>query len=651
MKREIDEPRLRRLEANATVDPSVNPDFPTVMPNIIEFAISKQYLDQKLYPRQATLLKLVFCSPELLTDYDMGVLQEWISGFTDEHHDDGTRGYAGTCGVVPDVLDRIEACRGNGRGWFREVIAVAGRRGSKGFLGAIATAYVLWNAMATHNPQSHFGIPSGKQLHVLVFAGQQNQAQVNQWRDLAEVLKGSQCFPPYIAATSRDTLRLYSPAQVQDGGLETSDAAFVISAKESTSLAGRGPASIAQLYDEMAHMDSGSTNRPADEIYSAASPGTAQFGGYSFLYQASSPWQMTGKFYHQYRRGLSLEPQTGAALDPDMLVLQLPSTELYRDWQLTHGDGLAAWPGGPRLTPLKGAIFDAEDEDRHRRADPLGFDVEFGAQWAATQAAYLPREDVDRLFATYRGKALQMRNWGTNEYSYVAHADPSTTGANFALVVAHLEADDLAERHAVIDLIRVWRPQDFPGHRINYVEISSWLKELLCQFRLSDLTFDQYNSAGLLDELKAYANSENRVLGHPRIHQRTATAPYNQRVAENLKAALARGLVHAPQHDLAAEELRFLEVRNGKVDHPTSGPVQTSDIADCMMSVVDLLLGDGNGLRQQEVLGRLGVSGSPGINPLAQQFAQVHAPARPGSPRPTYRDGMRSSSPSRGRRR
>lgn len=53
-----------------------------MVPNIIEFALSGDYLNVRLYPRQATLLKLIFGAVELLTDYDRGVLAQWTAGFS-----------------------------------------------------------------------------------------------------------------------------------------------------------------------------------------------------------------------------------------------------------------------------------------------------------------------------------------------------------------------------------------------------------------------------------------------------------------------------------------------------------------------------------------------------------------------------------------
>jgi hypothetical protein len=639
------EDRLRRLERR--IAPAGTPDaFPELVPNIIEFALSDQYLGVSLYPRQATLLKLMFCSPELLTSYDHRVLEEWTNGFAEAVREDGSRLYEGCEGVVPDVLDRIETCKAQGRGWFREVIVVAGRRGSKGFLGAIAASYVLWNVMAKLDPQEYFGIAKGKQIHLMVFAGQQDQARVNQFRDVSEVIKNSAGFRPYVADSTLDTLWIYSPAQVAQGVKSPRDAAFVISARESTILSGRGQAAVVQVFDEMAHMDGGSTNRPAADMYSAATPGTAQFGPHAFLFQASSPWQQIGKFYQQYLRGLAIDPTTATAQSPDMLVVQLPSPALYEDWDLTQDSSFLAWPGGTPFKTLKGPIFDETHEAAFRSADPDGFDVEFGAQWAATQAAYLRREDIDKLFGDYLGAPVTMKYRGVSAFSYIAHADPSVSGANFALVVAHPEIDDNRDRHVVVDLIKVWEPRNFPDHRIDYEEITAYLKDLLQRFRLTRLTMDQFNSAGLRDGLQKFAVTDARVLGRPIISVKTATAHYNHQAAETFKTALARGLVHAPHHDLAELELRFLELRNGRVDHPTRGPVQTSDIADCLMAVVDSLLGDGSGTRLHEALGETSLHGMHGHpSPAHEALSSFFNRSERGAPRgPRY-------DPSRGRSR
>lgn len=647
------ESRLGRLECQRKAGTPSGDAVELPVPHIGEFALLERFLGQRLYPRQLLILKLMFCALDLLTDYDRAVLAEWSAGFTPIMRSDGSAGFAGTYGVPPDVLDRMQWCRNQGRGWFREIVAVIGRRGSKGLLGAIASAYVLWRLLATGDPQANYGLPAGKQLHVLVFAGKHDQAKANQFKDIVDCIENAPCFQSYLAGRTADTLLLFSPAQVAAGVTDPARAAIVIRAAESTPLSGRGPASPLLLFDEMAHMTSAGSNRSAEEMYSAATPATSQFGTEALIYQASSPWQQQGQFYFNYQRGLALDADTSAPIDPDVLVVQLPSWDLYRDWELTAGEGLAAWPDGPVLPVQKGPMFDRDDAGAaQRRADPANFDVEYRAQWATSMAAYLRPGDVDLVFSPWRGQALEMRGAGSLWHPYVAHGDPSRVNANFAFVIAHPEIDELGHRHVIVDLIHTWRPADFDNHTINYRAVTADIKKFMIDFPLSSVSFDQFNSAGLLDELQHFARTEPRLQRRPTLRERPATTQRNLRDAEVFKSAVIGGRVHAPFHDLADRELRNLEERNGRVDHPSRGPVQTSDVADALMAVTAELLGDGAGHLVMQALSSLSPRGTgprgpwtPSTDGMAEQFSafsrakrrQVpHNPARGRRPGTRY---------------
>ncbi len=100
----------------------------------------------------------------------------------------------------------------------------------------------------------------------------------------------------------------------------------------------------------------------------------------------------------------------------------------------------------------------------------------------------------------------------------------------------------------VVDLIRVWRPSDYPNHTINYRQVTRDITDLLIAFPLQSFTLDQFNSAGLLDELAHFARTDPRLQRRPHVSVRHATAPSNLATAESFKTAVLRGLVHAPQH-------------------------------------------------------------------------------------------------------
>src|SRR5204862_3435342 len=97
----------------------------------------------------------------------------------------------------------------------REVVMVVGRRGGKGVLGAMCTAYVLWHHLALWDPHDHFGIARTKPISVLVFGGKKQQARHDQYAELVNMLHEAPCFQPYLADETADTLWLWSPAQVE----------------------------------------------------------------------------------------------------------------------------------------------------------------------------------------------------------------------------------------------------------------------------------------------------------------------------------------------------------------------------------------------------------------------------------------------------
>src|ERR1035437_598638 len=188
------------------------------VPDIIEFVASDQYLNRpNLYPRQATILKTIFLQDELFTLYDYSVIDEWSEGFTLNPSGEGADGvfrYNGQHGCQPDLLQRIYLNQQAGRKWFRECVVVIGRRGSKGYLGALCGAYVLWNYLALGDPQGYYGIDRDKKLTALVFAGKLAQAKTEQFSDLVNVVTGSTCFAPYISSPQAESLTIAAPHDV-----------------------------------------------------------------------------------------------------------------------------------------------------------------------------------------------------------------------------------------------------------------------------------------------------------------------------------------------------------------------------------------------------------------------------------------------------
>ena len=632
------------------------------MPDPIEFCISDKYLNRPiLYPRQATMLKVFFLRDDMFTQYDLDVIGEWEDTFL----------RFGNEGISPQILKRIEICKAQGRPWFREILTVLGRRGSKGHIGALSGSYVLWNFMhKPGGPQAHYGIDRDKRLTAIVFAGKKEQATANQWRDLNNVILGGPCFAPYVSKPQTERLTVYAPADFlraqrqRMAGVytEQDNATFEIVPSPSTAMAGRGPTSFMQFYDEMAHVVATGANRSAEDVYTSATPSLDQFGVDAFLYEGSSPWQMQGQFYENWTKSIEIGAD-GLPAFPEMLMLQLPSWAPYLDWEdadripikpptKTYIEVLVDVPSaadpevietsseivehlisGPTLRPLKRAIQTFDDQMRQlEKANPETFAVERRSHWAQSLASYLDRNKIEEMFGAYKGTPLVIQTRGPLSITYKAHGDPSKVNDNFGFAIAHVEPGETKTHnlpHVVFDVIHHWRPQDFDDHTIDYLIIEEQMERYLDAFAMDELTFDQFNSVMTIGSLNRYVQET----GFPKritIYEKTATRPLNWRRCEVFKAALNLGLLHAPmlaadgvtvsEHaEMAELELRFLEEKNGKVDHPSSGPVQHNDISDAMMECVFALIGEEMGAFLGQALGSAGVSGSStGTDPYSR---------------------------------
>jgi hypothetical protein len=601
-------------------------------PNIIDFCILPDYLNRpNLYPRQATLLKVMFLQTELLTSYDYDVIGEWTQNYLDTADEHGE----GNNGMVPDVLERMRInrlcpcghdrgehireikgrmvwdqvcshgslcrCSGyKGRRWFRQTSNISGRRGSKGHIGAQAGAYVLWNYMGLSDPQAHFGVDRDKPLTGIVFAGKKDQALKNQWGDLNNVILGAPCFSNYISKPMGESLSVYSPwdyYRMQERlarGIQSAGdmATFQIVPKESTLMAGRGPASFMQFYDEMAHVVATGANRSAEEVYGSATPSLDQFKEWAFLYIPTSPWQKIGQSYVEYQQSIEVN-EDGSPAYPEKLMVQLTSWDIYKDWE--KASTIQSTPEGLFFQPLRGAIQDYDEQMQQlEKANPETFAVERRSRWATAMNAYLNADRVKEMWQPWPDVSHPMKQEtrGILSKTYRAHGDPSKSGAGFGFAVAHIESvDDRGLPHVVFDQIRAWLPSDFEGGEIDYDVVERDLEQVVHDFLPSELTFDQFNSVGTIQRLQKYA-LRGQFPKRVQVYERTATGPLNWKTYETFKTAVNMGLVHGPYFELADLELTFLQDLGGKVEHPTSGPVQTKDVADCMAIVVYELIGN-----------------------------------------------------------
>jgi hypothetical protein len=608
---QIDEMREQLRLVKARLDLSQTDTSPQV-PSLAKFVLGPAFLNQtKIYPKQLTMLRIIFCELEGLTAFDYQVIEEWGAGFekrplepgaTTWHHEPA-RDTEFTMGTSPDVLERMRINRAAGRRWLREFNGVIGRRGGKGHLGSLVCARLLWELLALGDPHAYFGIPPNKRIAIPIFAGNREQARFNLFGDIAGLLIDAPCFAPYVQAVYRDRLIIATPAdlarpdRLHEGSIE-------VIAKETTSSAGRGPATVAQFYDEMAFIDPATSQASAEAVYDAATPALDQFGEWAMVAELSSPHQMTGEFYAIHRRALELDTRTGAAAYPEIVTVQLPSWVPYERCEeateipmvtQAEADGdpeMRDEQGRPRCFPPTGRPITTNDAQmgQHQKAKSRAFRVERLAQWATSAGAFFDREDVEAMFGAYNGIILKETTQPPHSTKHVIAVDPAIKHDPFTWIVGHLDpVDDSGRPHLVLDALRRWVPEDHGGELDIDLVLDALLDDI-GHFRAVQVVTDQYGGPFVVQQL-------NRKLGNSALNpfsiiREEAWTQSSKLAAANLVAeGLALGQIHSPPDPQLRLELLFLEQTGNRIAAPTSGPVQTDDHAMALFLLALELLG------------------------------------------------------------
>lgn len=571
------------------------------LPDIVTFAEHPEFLGRKLYPRQKTLLRLMCLETEHMTDYDYEVIDEWTKNFD-------RNGVA--IGVSPDVLERVDYLKANGYKHFREVVNITGRRGGKGHIGGIMGAYLNWQLIMLDDPQWYYGIDKSKDIYTLCVATNIEQAKRYQFADLSNTIIDAPCFQPYIADSKEHFLALRTPADIrriaafEARGLRPSRliASVRNMAVTSNSKASRGATVYSVLFDEFAHMIEGTGGaRTSEEVYNAITPALDQFNKDGFIYIPSSPFTKVGKAYNLYESALERNVEENTPAYPNMMMAQLPSWGPYEDWADPRATGGFNFRGAPQE-------YDESMKLLEKR-EPDAFKVERMSQWAEVTNAYLNPKMVERMFEPFidsKGETRILEPVFEGKFSviYQGHCDPSKSGANTAAMIGHVEKmydeeDGEEWYHVIIDWIKVWDPEDYEDHQIDYEQVEEELVDILCSFRTTKVfSFDQYGAFVTLPRLKkrlSQLNPPHKV----KIREEKFSKESNMKRAERFKSAIGMNWIHSYRDDfgpdgtsLLEQELKFLQEINGRVRKQDFGPIRTEDLSDCIMVIVDGLLED-----------------------------------------------------------
>ena len=618
--------------------------------DIVTFATHPSFCGEKLYPRQITLLKLIYLQTETMTPYDIQVIEEWRNGFFNPAQAEG---------VQPDIWERIEYLKSRGYRRFPHIEAVIGRRGSKGKIGGILGAESLAYLYALDDWQSHYGVSPGKDGYLSVVATGKGQAVKFQFADIKETLTGCAYLQQHISKNQTQAIHIRTPADLRRIAfmrankipMEYEIASLRAVPMSSQSATGRGATGFANFFDEFAHMLAGSSSRSGEEVYEAYQPSLDQFGKDSLTYIPSSPFTKVGRFYSLYKEGSVMmstyDDDTGRvdykrmstedlgmadgdaeeaiselSANPEMLIVQLPSWGLYKDWQRA-----------PELVGhrIKQPIQSYDDRmKRLEKSNPEKFNVERRSQFASVMNAWLDPQRVEEMFEPWDGRVLKFRDKGILGHRYYMHCDPALNNDNFALAIGHSETAPEDEHgdiwpHVVIDFVKVWKPTDFDGGQIDYIQVLHEIETVIRNFpSLVTVSFDQWQNQAFIPVLK-------RDFPQINITVENFTASSNLDRMERFKTALNLGWIHSPRDNLFNDqgdslmemEMKFLQKEKNKVDHPDFGPVTTKDLFDCVNVVTDRLLKDALDVYNKRMLGMVPSIGSTNVNEIRSGRAQM----------------------------
>lgn len=684
---------------------------------IVEFCESDEYCNKPLYPRQRVLLKTIFL--EELEGWEEDILDYWIAG-----------GHQGSeIQISPNIRDRVQFLRDAGYNHFREIVLAMGRRGSKGFITGQALAKVMWDTLQLQDPGRHYGIDPDKDIYFSCVAGSEAQAKEFQYADFSSAIEGCRAFEPYMVKSLETEIRvatsedLRKTQQAKSRGAKIQKDIAKLRGKALAANAGtlRGSATMALVIDEMAHMIEGESKASADQVYNAATPSLDQFRKDAIIFCNSSPWSKVGMFYERYVHAMlpfHTDHAPGAELNdkgerngsPFVMTFQGPSWSLFegydKDPQRRFRNAITVSPDWKRsddpqdMMGKKVPGLSKEDEGQilvmrtEEASNPEKFKVERRGKFAEVTDAYLNPAMVDRIFEGRPGRKDDgsfifipyETNWGLQAnptlMRYKAHLDPSSTTAGFGFALGHVELlpgmNGQTTEHVVFDIVKRWNPKDFPGETIDWKVIIQEVMQYARIFHPYEITFDQFQSHEPIQHLNSMLQREG--IGDIYVREAYATNDSNWYRAEAFKTAINHGLVHGP-YDVThmkpygpQDELKFLQQkntggRNPKVEKQDVGPVQTKDMADCMMEVVNSLIGNvmAQNMREMATAALMAPGGQGGYQiggmqrpPLASLHPdlagyykgtkRVGEQRAPGYSHDPYAGGLRSGRPGGGRR-
>lgn len=519
---------------------------------------------------------------------------------------------------------------------FQVAALLWGKGSGKDYLCSILVLYLVYVLLCLRNPQAYFGLAPGESIDVVNVAYSADQAKtvyyakfkqrMYRWRwlrDHFDVIEGGR--------------RRWKPNQgLPVVEIKDQDVVFPrmvrCFSRHSANESYEGLNVIAWIMDEASAFLSAAKRENAEAIYSTLRTSAGSRFGTRWVGLVISYPRHADDFTCTMVRNAQTDPTLGIFGDGPRSTWEVNLLMGQREWVEVRP--------GVRVPVEVANDFKLDFEAaqaKYMAMPPLAKDalIKDGARvWAAVQKGRRPlieweptvtrRTIVDgegnesvRSFSAVKITRMGALPKGVKAFF---HGDPSRSHDGFGLGFAHaapatlevylpagevMTARQMArtgvrattivkwEREAsrtVVDGLIVWRPDPSRNRHVDQLNVREVLQMLVEHYRIGGGSFDQYDSAELVQWLEAkHLPVENEAWGNP----------FQHRIYRGARAAFYNDLVTLPDTDSVTSQkplapgaiyelLRVEEIEGHKIDHPEGG---SKDLADVIARLIEHVTG------------------------------------------------------------